>query len=248
MKKRSIPYPSKTLFETKPFVIGIYEGVGDQLELQYDDMAKYGGVSRRETPYFASTASQYGWTESVYGKGHKVNGDICKILRKPQGNEEAEILKKAFISPEVYQSIIKEWNGKQIQSIDALDIYLGRTFSFTDTGSTQCAEVFIENAKALGLIDAENYFRIDAEINISTTTEPKSKKPKTSNENTGKQTKRKGVDTTNIKYTPPPKEEGVKYISVFIKSKELKVPILEVMDNDDWEAYLKQIQLKRNGQ
>lgn len=249
MKKKSISYPSKTLFEAKDFVLSVYEAVGDQTPLMYDKLCEYGKVPIRETAYMASTAAQYGWSESIYGKGHVVNGEICKILRKPQDGEESAILLKAFTSPEVYKKIIQDWNNKQIQSEKALDIYLSRNFGFTDKGAALCSKVFIENAKSLGLIDSDNNFKVDAEIVIS---EPKEKKTKVKEvkdvktKSTSSVNEKKKQSDTSKHYetppTPPSNNGGNKTVMVFIKGKEFNWPVPNDMTQTDWDHVVKQIQ------
>jgi len=57
----------------------------------------------------------------------------------------------------VYQKITSEWRGK-MTPVGGLEIYLIRTLEFTDPGAKQCAKIFLENAHALGLIDANGVF------------------------------------------------------------------------------------------
>lgn len=250
MAKKSIQYPSKTLFETKDFTLSVYEGHGAELPLEYPDLSKYGKVPIREVAAFASTASQYEWTTVVWGKGHKPKGDVCKAMKNPHPGEMESIYKEAFTKPDIYKHIIKDWNGKENVLEASIVTYLQRNFDFSDKGGAICAAVFIQNAKGLGLIDDSNTFRIDVEVNI-TEPEVKEKKVKEPKDPATevKAKKKAQIETVTFKQSPnangnPP--PGTKNITVWIRSKKLVVPVLEDMTVEDWEAFIGQLQEKKN--
>ncbi len=245
MKKRSGSYPSKTIFETKDFVVSVYNGVGDTLPLKYPELAKYGNVAVREADSFAVSANQYGWMTASYGKGHTPNGNICKILRKPQVDEEKQLFLTAFTTPPLYKSIITDYNGKEIPSNETVEIYLSRNHSFSDAGATLCAKIFLENARRLGLIGSDNVFKIDAEI-IITPPEPKAKKTKEGNDSGGKKKtpppQNKNVDTPIFKKPEERNDSKLKNIPLFVRGRELHLSVLEDMAQSDWDVIIKQLQ------
>jgi hypothetical protein len=245
MKKKSANYPSKTLFEAKDFIVSLFEKHGDSVPLEYADLAKYGNVPLREAPYFASTASQYGWTNSIRGKGVTPKSEIAKAFRRPQPGEEAKILKEAFVRPEIYRHLISYFDGKEINADDAIVTYLIRELNFTDKGAAQCASVFMQNAKTLGVMDSDNTFRIDADITVIPPTEKLKKKegsiglPKKQNPQ-----KKPATDkaTDNQAHSEDKGSENVKNIPIFMRGKKLYTQVFEDMTQADWDDYIEQIQ------
>jgi hypothetical protein len=238
-KKRSASYPSKTLFESKNFVVSVFDAVGDAQPLKYNDLAKYGKVPAREADSFASTATQYGWLIPFRGEGHKPKADICKVLRNPLDGDDILAYKNAFLSPPLYKSIIADNNGKELK-IEGLIIYLIRTHDFSDPGAKTCATIFIENAKFLGLIDDSNNFNIESNIDLSIPEQ----KPKVVKSGQGKISSKskepKAQQKEEIK--PPITNSSLKNITVFIRGKELSIQVFNDMTKSDWDQLIKQLQ------
>lgn len=240
----------RNLLDSRNYSVNVYEKVGDSTPLKVTDLAKHGQVALHETDTLSSTSKQYGFMELVYGKGYKPIGAVCNVLRKPQAGEESVQYLAAFTKPDIYQKIITEYKGKEIPH-EGLEIFLIRNHEFSDGGAKQCVKIFIENAKFLGLINNEGIFNIDASIVISP---PEEKIKKTKIAST-----KNGVSNEKKAKTPIPplhffnnngagsiNNKGIKTIKVWIRSKPLLVPVLEDMTADDWEAFIGQLQDKKN--
>lgn len=246
MKKRSPAAPKYNLSEFERFCISVYEGVGDAKNLQYADLSKHGGIAVRDADSYASTGRQYGWVTSEYGKGYSVNGPICKALRHPHAGEKEKIYLAAFTTPTIYRQIINDFNHKNITT-DGLSLALIRSYDFAEQGAKEAAKVFIENATMLGLIDSEGHLNVEADVTI-TAPPPSTKQPKTSaakNSTKGKTDEPK-TKKNNAYVAPPidhsPPDDKVKTISVYVRGRELNIPLLEDMKRADMEAMIKQLQ------
>jgi hypothetical protein len=243
MKKRSASYPGKNLKDTESFVITVFEKAGDAV-MKYDDLAKQGGVPLRQADSYASTANQYGWMTQVRGKGYSPNSAICKALRTPHSDaEKKKIYLDAFKSPSLYKKIIIAWNGKKITD-EGLKISLIRDYEFTDGGAVSASQIFLENAKFLGLIDADGNFNSDAEVVI----DPESIKEKRARPNGPSSGKKTTSDKAKQKQEESPKVNQnlgggtMKKIPIFVRGQELHLTVLEDMNQSDWEVVLKTIQ------
>jgi hypothetical protein len=153
-------------------------------------------------------------------------------------------------NPENWNKCIKYWNGKDNVLEASVITYLVREFDFTDQGAETCASVFIANAKGIGCIDSNNAFHIDADVVLSP---PEQKQKKTADQKTAgdknQAAKRKSTDNVKHAQSFPINGKpvaGIKTVPVWIRSKELLVPILEDMTSEDWDAFIKQIQYKKS--
>lgn len=245
MKKRSPLYPMRTLLEARNLSVNVFEKVSDTTPLKPAEMAKYANVAAYDADTFASTAKQFGFMNLVYGKGYVPVAAVCNILRKPQGNEEAEQYLTAFTKPDIYKTIINEYKGKAIPQA-GLEIYLIRSQGFSDAGAKQCAKYFLDNAKFLGLINDENVFNIDAEI-VITPQEEKQKKVKDVENGNGKGGKIKA----QVQFTPKTDSlnggsagAGVsKTIPIFIQGKQFNWAVPIKMTETDWEQVSTQLKI-----
>jgi|GEM_PF-4065667 len=242
MRKRSPSYPSKPILSIENFVVSVFEKVGDTA-LNYNDLAKHGGVPVREADEYASTASQYGWLTQERGKGYSPNSAICKALRNPKNEEEKnKLYMGAFLAPQLYKLICTDFNRKKI-TLDGLKIYLIRDREFSDIGADVASQIFIDNAKFLGIIDTESTLNIDADIKIDLST-IKERQPK-SVKATSSAAKKDSGKARVLEVQPPPSGNNsntMKKISVFVRGQELHFQVLEDMNQGDWDALIKQLQ------
>lgn len=182
--------------------------------------------------------------EKNYGKGCSANSELCKALRTPKDDDEkSKLYVTAFTAAPIYKTIINQFNGKTT-TIEGLKIYLIREHNFSDSGAKTASEIFVQNANILGLIDSDNVFNIDSEIVINTNVEKQRKHRQQSN-----------TTVSKTKTTPTPKVEhkyentthnsgnsGKKKISIYVRGEELTLNVLENMNQNDWDAIIKQIQ------
>jgi len=246
MRKRSSSYPGKNLQDVEKFCISVFEKVGDTV-LKYADLAKHGGVPVREVDTFASTATQYGWMTAVRGKGFSANSAICRALRTPKDGEKNAIYLTAFQSPVIYKWLINHVNGKLVTE-EGLRIDLVRDKDFSDPGSKQATKIFLENAKFLGLIDADNNFNAGAEIviNPEVIKETKTKSQSGSSPSTTKKANIQEKHKSPIQHTPLHDSNSnagsMKKLSLYVRGQELTFSVFENMTQADWDAVIKQIQ------
>ncbi len=105
--------------------------------------------------------------------------------------------------------------------------------------------MFIQNAKALGLIDSDNILNIDADIIVDVD----AIKPKKIKANTNTSTTKKDSvivkNKPEIRHEPPAHNSGIgtkKKIPIFVRGEELTLHVLDDMNQNDWDAIIKQIQ------
>jgi hypothetical protein len=247
MKKRSSSYPGKNLKDAETFVVTVFEKAGEAV-MQYADLAKQGGIPLRQADSYASTANQYGWMTQVRGKGYSPNSAICKALRTPHDDaEKKKLYLDAFKSPSLYKKIIVAWNGKKITD-EGLKISLIRDYEFTDAGAQSASQIFIENAKFLGLLDPDGNFNSDAEITIDPDSiKEKRAKPVGASANNKNPTDK--AKTKQQESHKPNEDSGAaarsaqtKKVPIFVRGQELYLLALEDMKQVDWDAVIKQIQ------
>lgn len=248
MKKRSPSFPSKNIVEAKRFSISVFENVGETV-LPYAELAKKGEVAVREADSFAVSSSQYGFMKIERGKGYGAVAKVCSALRLPKEGEENALYLNAFISPPLYKTIISLFNGKKITE-QGLIIDLVRDHEFGDTGAKIAAKVFIENVQFLGLIDTDGILNVDAEIKIDpqpikgkkgSSNEKQSADKKNSTSKRPEAGKRPESDTTSSIGNSSNGNMATKKIPIFIRGQELHFPVLEGMNQSDWDAVIKQL-------
>lgn len=157
---RSVAYPSNTVSHCVKLVETIYKIFGNSIFISREQIAQKTQISDSHLQTQLSSAVQYGLLEMKPKEGYKATSLFTKIY-KPLPNEDVRLSHlEAFKQPELYKKVISEGNN-QIYTVDGLSTVLFRKYKVSENASKNAAKVFLENAKALLLIDEEGLFNIE---------------------------------------------------------------------------------------
>lgn len=160
--KRSNSYPSYTIAECLELTKVIYSNFGDSIYVSRIQIAKVLNKAEPTIQTLVSSAGQYGFLEVKPKDGYKVSSAYRKIHKPlPDTTEKEDALYEAFLRPKLYQGIIEGISEGQQLKVAGLATILFRSHGISENVCEKAAEVFIENARFLELLDADGAFHRD---------------------------------------------------------------------------------------
>lgn len=105
-------------------------------------------------------SGQYGLLLNDRGRGYKPSALYQKIEFPTSVEQRTIALLQVMNSPNVYNKIIEDYNGKVLPSTDQMFSNLLVTeYGMIKTSADKASKIFFENAKSLGIIDTNNRLR-----------------------------------------------------------------------------------------
>ena len=159
---RSAAYPSYTLQHCIHLTETIYKLFGNSVHIPREKISEKTSISYGHLQTQLSSAGYYDLLDSRKNEGYKPSARFLQLYRPKPDENLRELKIEAFKQPDLYAKIIREHNNKQL-TVDGLATLLVRDYRIAENACEAAAGIFIENAKELSLINADNFFSIDAE-------------------------------------------------------------------------------------
>jgi len=165
IRVRSVAYPSNTIEHCVELTSSIFKYFGFVFASRLA-LAKTLDVSESHLQTQLSSCVQYGLLELRSKEGYRHTPLFTKIYKPLPTEKKEDALLEAFKSPELYKAIIKEHNQETLTA-NGLSIILFRSHRVAEPAAPLASKIFIENAKALGLMNSDNFFSVDGRVSIA---------------------------------------------------------------------------------
>ena len=171
--QRSRPYPPVDVEEAVRFS-AIIEKLGAR-NVSETVILKELGLTAITNTFWGKTASaKHFGLITVDGKTYTLTDRAKLILRPKDEDGKKRLLLEAFLMPDLYRELYEKFIDKQIPSLDTLSNILFHDHGINANVSKNAAEAFIESAKFVGLLGADNVLKSFAQKGeIATTAEHK---------------------------------------------------------------------------
>lgn len=206
-------YPSRKLSDIITFVSKIYTELGNDLYHSKEDIAKVHGLSVNYIKTTLSTAQQYNLLELKHGTGYKVTPLFIRIFRWEDEQERISGIIESLRSPDIYNPIFTEYNGRVLPSNQGLTNILVRRYNLKELVAQRIAEGLIENLKEYNLLNGSNVLNLQLPFKGKT----EDKTDNSTNNEAPKETenqkiKRHDSEVQTIEVTIPMKNKSKAYL------------------------------------
>jgi hypothetical protein len=103
-----------------------------------------------------STSQQYGLLEIKHGTGYRVTPLFVKIFRPVNDTEKNQGIIESLRTPELYKGLIELFQSHIVPPVTGLTNVILRKYDFKDKIAERAAEIFLQNLKDFGLLNANN--------------------------------------------------------------------------------------------
>lgn len=160
--KKSRPYPPVDVEEAVKFS-AIIEKLGAR-NVSETVILKELGLTAITNTFWGKTASaKHFGLITVDGKTYTLTDRAKLILRPKDEDGKKRLLLEAFLMPDLYRELYEKFIDKQIPSLDTLSNILFHDHGINANVSKNAAEAFIESAKFVGLLGADNVLKSSAQ-------------------------------------------------------------------------------------
>lgn len=161
--QRSHAYPSHLIQSSIDYVTKIHTGLGNTSHNTRETIAKVLGLSPASVTIPLSSCVQYGLIEMKSKIGYKPTQRFERIRKPLNEQEKKDALLECFKNPTLYEGLIAEFSGNILPVQIGLSTILYRKYHISESASEKAAEIFIENARNLGLLNDENRLIISSQ-------------------------------------------------------------------------------------
>lgn len=105
-----------------------------------------------------SSARQFGLL-IVEGKTYTLTDRARLILRPKDEDNKKNLLREAFLTPDIYKELYEKFQEKQIPPVDTLANILLHDYGINMNVREDAARAFIDSARYVGLLGADNVLR-----------------------------------------------------------------------------------------
>lgn len=122
-------------------------------QVSYNEVARKLGLSNVTTKSFTSkisTAKQFGLISTI-GKTIQLT-EVAKKLLYPTEPDTSILAIECFKNPPLYAKLVERYEGKAVPSKEVLSNTLMMEYRITQSAKDNAAQVFLESAETLGLI------------------------------------------------------------------------------------------------
>lgn len=154
---RSVSYPSNSIDHAVALTTNVYKFFGNSVYASREMISSKVGISDSHLQTQLSSCVQYGLLELKNKEGYKPTQLFTRIYKPLQTENVEDLKKEAFKNPELYKKVIQE-HDNSVLTVDGLATILFRNYKVSEQASRFAAKVFLENARALKLINEENFF------------------------------------------------------------------------------------------
>lgn len=161
-----VPYPTETIETIIQVAKQMVAEHGTGRPITKEEIAKAVNKSEKGLSQFYSTFVQYGVFVTVHGKGYSPTELFRKYLNPVHDGDEEKYMLDMFKKPPLYSKIIDNQNGHVIPTdIRRLGNMLkDEPYNVSDYATEKAARIFLENARSLRLLDANNTFRLNGSV------------------------------------------------------------------------------------
>lgn len=158
-----VPYPIETIESIIPVALQLVAENGTGKPITKEAIAKAVNKSAAGLSQYFSTFVHYGIFITVHGKGYAPTELFRRYMNPVHDGDERKYMLEMFKKPSLYAKIIEEQNGHVLPTDSRRfgNMLKDEPYNVTEYASERAARIFLENAKNLGLMDANNTFRIN---------------------------------------------------------------------------------------
>ncbi len=157
--RKSRPYPPVDIDEALKFS-AIVEKLGARNVSEPILLKELGLTNPTSTSFWKKVASaKHFGLLTIDGKAYSLTDRAKLILRPKDEDGKKRLLLEAFLMPDLYKDVYEKFIDKQIPSLDTLSNILFHDHGINANVSKDAAEAFIESAKFVGLLGADNVLK-----------------------------------------------------------------------------------------
>ncbi|HEV3414980.1 MAG TPA: hypothetical protein VG101_21020 [Puia sp.] len=157
---RSVAYPSHDIKFCVDLTTKINKVFGNLTFTKRESISKELGIGDSSLQTQLSTCVQYGLLDIKLNFGYKPSSQFTKIYKPLPTEDPKTALIECFQRPALYKALIKQYNGADLPMQAGLATVLYRNHKVSEQASEQAAKIFIQNAKALGLLKDSGLFKV----------------------------------------------------------------------------------------
>jgi hypothetical protein len=161
--RQQTAYPSESIMPSISLVKQIVSAKGEINPISRKDISVITDKAEATLSMKLSTCVQYGLLKSQFGKGYLPG----ELYHKYTYEEQANSLLLIFSSPPLYKKLIEDLNGKILPNEKDFAAHLKNNYNLNPNSSFKAANVFLENARNLNLIDSNNRLKFIIKENPS---------------------------------------------------------------------------------
>ena len=154
--KRSAAYPSYTIDYCLEICTTIYKNYGTGHRASREELADILGISVGNLTQKVSAAVQYSLLDLKSREGYCVDPLFVQWYRPINEEQRKEALIQAFRSPTLYANLIEAFENSIVPPIKPLASILLQRHNISESACEKAADVFLENANNIGVLDKEN--------------------------------------------------------------------------------------------
>lgn len=149
---RSVAYPSITISDSIELTNRIYKIFGNITYTSREAISKQLHISESHLQTQISSCVQFGLLELKTKEGYKPTELFIKV-RSPLPDENInEVFISIFSNPELYKTLIEQFNGKQLPQEAGLGTILYRRHKVSEKVASFAAKIFIESSIDCGFL------------------------------------------------------------------------------------------------
>ncbi len=149
-------YPIKTFKSIEVFVGNVYKKYGDSDLISNEKIADANNLSVNSIKQVVSTCVQYNSFKKVHGKGYKVTDAFTKIFHPENEEEKNQTIVECIRNVPFYRPLISDYTEKVVPSIEGLQNRFIRDNKMKPHLAKNAADVFVQNLRDFGLLNARN--------------------------------------------------------------------------------------------
>jgi len=154
--ERSISYPAFSIEYGFELAKKIYLQFGSSAHNTRETIAKVLKMSPNYLIIPLSTATQYGLLEMKSKIGYNPTPLFLRYYKPESEEEKRSAQLECLRNPKLYDALLSAYKGNKLPSVQGLATTLFRRYNIAENASLKAAEIFIENLKALSLLDGEH--------------------------------------------------------------------------------------------
>lgn len=152
--KKRISYISRDHKSMIDFVSVIYRNLGHADYHSNKTIATEHGLSADSIKQQITSSQQYKLLELKFGTGYKIT-DLFKTIFLPLNDiEKKTAIIESLKAPEIYTELFQQYEGHVLPPLNGLKNHFVRKFHFKEDIAEKTADIFINNLREYGLLDA----------------------------------------------------------------------------------------------
>ncbi|MEZ5016182.1 MAG: hypothetical protein R2800_03965 [Flavipsychrobacter sp.] len=161
-RTRSSPYPSYIINKCFDLVQDIDTEFTDVVYTPQEDIVNNVGKKGGAFLMFLGSCVQYNLLDLKKGEGYKPSALFKKISRPLPNENVDDLYKECLLEPNLYKSLINEFNNKALPSKSGLANILVRNYNIKSNAADKAATIFIKNLNELGCIKDGNILYLNS--------------------------------------------------------------------------------------